>query len=42
MVEAHPCPSEALCDAEQALTGDDLVRLRAALEPLVAAQGRVM
>jgi 3-deoxy-7-phosphoheptulonate synthase len=42
MVEAHPCPAEALCDAEQALTEDDLGRLRAALEPLVAAQGRTL
>ena len=42
MVEAHPCPAEALCDAEQALTGEDLHRLRAALEPLVAAQGRTI
>ena len=40
MVEAHPCPAEALCDAEQALTADDLERLRAALEPLTALQGR--
>ncbi len=40
MVEAHPCPAEALCDAEQALTGEDLEQLRAALGPLVAAQGR--
>ncbi len=40
MVEAHPCPAEALCDAEQALTEGDLKQLRAALEPLVAAQGR--
>jgi 3-deoxy-7-phosphoheptulonate synthase len=42
MVEAHPCPAEALCDAEQALTGDDLKQLRAALEPLVAAQARTI
>jgi chorismate mutase/prephenate dehydratase len=40
MVEGHPCPDEALCDAEQALTENDLKRLRAALEPLVEAQGR--
>ena len=40
MVEAHPCPDEALCDAEQALTADDLTRLRAALVPLIEAQGR--
>jgi chorismate mutase/prephenate dehydratase len=42
MVEAHPCPEEALCDAEQALTGDDLKRLHAGLVPVVEAQGRVL
>ena len=42
MVEGHPCPEEALCDAEQALTGDDLKRLWAALVPLVEAQGRTL
>ena len=42
MVEAHPCPSEALCDAEQALTSGDLERLCAALEPLARAQGRTL
>ena len=42
MVEAHPCPSEALCDAEQALTGGDLERLWTALGPLVRAQGRTL
>ena len=40
MVEAHPCPAEALCDADQALTDADLRQLRAALEPFVAARGR--
>ncbi len=40
MVEAHPCPAEALCDAEQALTAGDLKQLQAALEPLVAARRR--
>lgn len=40
MVEAHPCPSEALCDAEQALTGEDLAALVAGLAPVVAAAGR--
>jgi chorismate mutase/prephenate dehydratase len=42
MVEGHPCPEEALCDAEQALTGDDLKRLQTALVPLVEAQGRTL
>ncbi len=40
IVEAHPVPSEALCDAEQALSPDDLLRLVAGLRPIVEAQGR--
>ncbi|MFQ5526432.1 MAG: bifunctional 3-deoxy-7-phosphoheptulonate synthase/chorismate mutase [Thermoanaerobaculia bacterium] len=40
MVEAHPRPDEALCDAEQALSGADLAALVAGLVPVVAAQGR--
>lgn len=40
MVEAHPCPSEALCDAEQALSGEDLAALVAGLAPVVEAGGR--
>jgi 3-deoxy-7-phosphoheptulonate synthase len=40
IVEAHPNPSEALCDKDQALTQDDLSSLRAALIPIVAARGR--
>jgi chorismate mutase/prephenate dehydratase len=42
MVECHPCPDEALCDAEQALTLEDMRRLRAGLVPVVEAQGRRM
>jgi chorismate mutase/prephenate dehydratase len=42
MVEGHPCPEKALCDAEQALTEDDLRHLRTSLEPLVKAQGRLL
>lgn len=40
IVEAHPVPSEALCDAEQALSPDDLLRLVAGLGPIVEAQGK--
>jgi chorismate mutase/prephenate dehydratase len=40
IVEAHPDPSQALCDKDQALTASDLAELRAALAPIVAARGR--
>ncbi len=40
MVEAHPVPGEALCDAEQALAAADLAALVAALAPVVEAGGR--
>ncbi len=40
IVEAHPVPAEALCDAEQALSPEDLLRLVAGLGPIVEAQGR--
>ncbi len=40
IVEAHPNPAAALCDKDQALTGRDLLELRAALAPIVAARGR--
>ena len=42
IVEAHPRPQEALCDKDQALTGEDLARLRRELAPIVAARGRSM
>ncbi len=42
IVEAHPHPEEALCDAEQALSPDDLRGLCARLGPVVEAQGRTM
>jgi len=41
IVEAHPHPEVALCDKEQALTGEDLMKLMADLRPIVAGQGRV-
>ena len=40
IVEAHPDPSQALCDKDQALTASDLAELRTALAPIVAARGR--
>jgi len=40
IVEAHSNPAEALCDKEQALTGEDLDRLMNGLRPIVEAQGR--
>ena len=40
IIEAHPRPCEALCDKDQALTGDDLVHLVAALAPIVEARGK--
>jgi len=42
IVEAHPHPEEALCDKEQALTGEDLDRLVRGLVPILASQGRTM
>jgi 3-deoxy-7-phosphoheptulonate synthase len=42
LVEAHPNPAEALCDKEQALTGDDLATLTASLRPILEAQGRTL
>jgi chorismate mutase/prephenate dehydratase len=41
IVEAHPRPSEALCDKEQALTNEDLTQMVAGLRPIVASLGRV-
>ncbi|MBK7874431.1 MAG: bifunctional 3-deoxy-7-phosphoheptulonate synthase/chorismate mutase [Planctomycetes bacterium] len=42
IIEAHPRPGEALCDKDQALTGDDLVKLFAQLKPIVEARGRTL
>jgi chorismate mutase/prephenate dehydratase len=42
IVECHPCPDEALCDAEQALTDGDMKQLRDSLVAIVEAQGRSM
>ena len=40
IVEAHPHPDDARCDKDQALTGEDLATLAAALRPILSAQGR--
>lgn len=40
IIEAHPNPAEALCDKDQALTGNDLSKLVTALKLILAAQGR--
>jgi chorismate mutase/prephenate dehydratase len=42
IVEAHPRPAEALCDKDQAQTGEDLTRLFAHLKPIVEARGRTL
>jgi 3-deoxy-D-arabino-heptulosonate 7-phosphate (DAHP) synthase len=40
IIEAHPRPHEALCDKDQALTGNDLNELVAQLVPILTARGR--
>jgi 3-deoxy-7-phosphoheptulonate synthase len=40
IVEAHPVPAEALCDAEQALSPEDLAGLVAGLAPILEGQGK--
>lgn len=40
MVDVHPHPESALCDGPQALTEDDLVGLREAVETLPPLLGR--
>ena len=40
IVEVHPVPAEALCDAEQALSPTDLGDLVSRLTPIVEAQGK--
>ncbi len=42
IIEAHPRPSEALCDKDQALTGEDLARLVAQLRPVLSTRGRTL
>lgn len=40
MVETHPEPQEALCDAEQMIRVEALLGLRETLEPVASAMGR--
>ncbi|HXU54635.1 MAG TPA: N-acetylneuraminate synthase family protein, partial [Casimicrobiaceae bacterium] len=40
LIEVHPCPSEAWCDADQALTPDEFATLMAKLDALAQALGR--
>jgi 3-deoxy-7-phosphoheptulonate synthase len=40
LIEVHPCPSEAWCDADQALAPDDFASLMARLGAVAAAVGR--
>lgn len=40
MVEVHPNPDAALCDADQALTLEDFKNLMGQIQPIVTAMGR--
>ena len=40
LIEVHPCPSEAWCDADQALTPDEFAVLMGKLGALAQASGR--
>src|SRR5204862_7336673 len=40
LIEVHPCPSEAWCDADQALTPAEFARLMGQLDAIAAALGR--
>ena len=40
LIEVHPCPSEAWCDADQALTPDEFAALMDKLDALAQALGR--
>ncbi|CAG1009255.1 3-deoxy-7-phosphoheptulonate synthase [Burkholderiales bacterium] len=42
LVEVHPCPSEAWCDADQALAPDEFASLMARLGAVAAAIGRAI
>ena len=37
LIEVHPCPSEAWCDADQALTPDEFATLMHRLDALAEA-----
>jgi 3-deoxy-7-phosphoheptulonate synthase len=40
LIEVHPCPSEAWCDADQALAPDEFATLMARLDAVAKAMGR--
>ena len=40
LIEVHPCPSEAWCDADQALSPDEFARLMLQLDAVASAVGR--
>lgn len=40
MVEVHPCPDKALCDADQALTVPEFQKFMADIEPIAIAMGK--
>jgi 3-deoxy-7-phosphoheptulonate synthase len=40
LIEVHPCPAEAWCDADQALTPDEFATLMGKLDALAQALGR--
>jgi 3-deoxy-7-phosphoheptulonate synthase len=42
LVEVHPCPAEAWCDADQALTPDEFANLMLRLSLVAQAMGRTM
>ena len=42
LVEVHPCPAEAWCDADQALTPDEFASLMLRLSLVAQAMGRAM
>jgi 3-deoxy-7-phosphoheptulonate synthase len=40
LIEVHPCPAEAWCDADQALSPDEITKLMGELRQIAAAIGR--
>ena len=40
LIEVHPCPSEAWCDADQALSPDEITKLMGELRQIAEAIGR--
>jgi 3-deoxy-7-phosphoheptulonate synthase len=40
LIEVHPCPSEAWCDADQALSPQEIIILMGEIRDIAAAIGR--